>query len=160
MAIRGENTSDNREGPRDDVDLDPRSHDSVDRQRSTPRPAPAQFSLGSLLWFMVALSAYFAQLAVVVRDTGSFDAPDNIAVTVVWFVLAVFYLRGRFYHAMVIHCAGLGIILIFAAFAGATATEFTVILLAGCLIGNLVSLPCFVLMLIIWACGHGRPKSW
>ena len=137
----GENTSGNPEGPRDDVHLDPRSHDSADRQRSRPQPAPSQFGLRSLLWFTVALSAYFAQFAVVFRDVGSFDAPDDIAVTVVWLVLAVFYLRGRFHHAMVIHCAGLGIGLIVVAFARLvpSAPDLIRLLSACCFIGSLVS---------------------
>ena len=35
----------------------------ANRPRPAPQPAPAQFGLRGLLWFMLACSAYFAQVA-------------------------------------------------------------------------------------------------
>ena len=112
----GENTSDNPESPRDDLTIGGRGQRSTNRPRPAPRPVPAQFGLRGLLWFMVACSAYFAQLAIRARVLDSRDGLPLLSsvstVAVGWLLLAAFYVRIRFRRALVIHCFVPGLILV------------------------------------------------
>ena len=106
----GENTRCGLGGPRDDFALDTHGQCSTDRRQSGPRPAPAQFGLRGLIWFMVACSVYFAQLAFVLKAGGveeSLTLPNMATVAIGWLLLAIYYLRIHFRLALIVHCAGL-----------------------------------------------------
>ena len=112
----GENTSDNPESSRDDLTIDTRGQTTANGPRPTPQPVPAQFGLRGLLWFMLACSAYFAQLAVVLHaeqlHTGR-SGSGVLALLVGWLLLGAFYVRIRFRRALVIHCFAPAIVLVF-----------------------------------------------
>ena len=65
---------------------------------------------------MLACSAYFAQLAVVLHGPmmrSGPDLPSVLALLVGWLVLGAFYVRIRFRRALVIHCFAPAIVLVF-----------------------------------------------
>jgi hypothetical protein len=124
---------------------------------------PVQFGLQSMLWFMLVCSAYFAQLGAVWHSEAT--APrlisvEGSAIVLAWLVLAVFYLRIRFRQALIVHCSGLAILGILVLFVGADEPgTMTILILVGCFMGSLVSLPVVILMMLVWAVGRERRKG-
>jgi hypothetical protein len=135
-------------------------------------PAPVQFSLRSMLWFMVACSAYFAQLAAGVEYNTHWETADRpggitgLTIVVAWLVLAVFYLQIRLRRILLIHGFALFCIVPFIIFFLFMAPdlffrEFDVLLealLAGLFAGSFFSLPSSLVMMIVWALGRNRPE--
>ena len=132
----------------------------------------AQFGLRGLIWFMVACSVYFAQLAFVLKAGGveeSLTLPNMATVAIGWLLLAIYYLRIHFRLALIVHCAGLGTNLLIVVlmsplwlFASDSillrALDIVRILLIGGLVGSLTSLPTTMVLMIARASRRNRPE--
>jgi hypothetical protein len=86
------------------------------------KPAPPQFTLRGMLWFVVAWSAYFAQFAAIresqmaASDWEGFswhlffreDVSCRFLITIIvsWILVGAFYLRMADRKMIVAHCAG------------------------------------------------------
>jgi hypothetical protein len=108
-----------------------------------------QFSLQSLLWFVLAFGVYASEMAFLFDKDWNKDWRTPATILLTWVILGVYYLGNGFRSLFVTHCLGPGSFVPLTMIFLPEETSFFATFCNGCLLGNQISFPIFVLALIV-----------
>jgi hypothetical protein len=108
-----------------------------------------QFGLSDLLWFAIPFGAYASEMAYYFDRSWNQDWRTPATILVTWIILAVFYLGNDLRALFAVHCLGLGSYFSLSMILLPEQSSFFAKFYTGCLLGNQISFPIFLLVLLV-----------